>query len=74
MVDSNTIKDNITKHKQYYYSKLEILDDKQLEQFYLSRAHEFRIGELKIIKNRNLNIDPILLFRIRREVYRNNFS
>ena len=74
MIDSNTIKDNITKHTQYYYSKQNRLDDKQLEQLYLSQVHEFRIGELIIIKNRNLNIDHILLLRTRREVYRNNFS
>ena len=46
------------------------MDDKQLIQFYLARVHEFEIEELIIRKNRNLNIDPILLFRIRREVYR----
>ena len=74
MIDRNTIKDNITKHKQYYYSEVNILDDKQLIQFYLARVHEFKIGELIIIKSRNLNIDPILFFRIRKEVHRNNFS
>ena len=41
---------------------------------FIRRAHEIRIGELIIIKNRNFNIDPNLLFTIRREVYRNNFS
>ena len=61
MIDNNTIKDNITKHKQYYYSEINTLNDKQIEQFYLARVHEFRIGELIIIKSRNVNIDPILL-------------
>ena len=41
---------------------------------FIRRAHEIRIGELIIIKNRNFNIDHNLLFTIRREVYRNNFS
>ena len=27
MIDSNTIKDNITKYRQYYYSERNILDD-----------------------------------------------
>ena len=39
MIDRNTIKDNITKHKQYYYSEVNILDDKQLIQFYLAWVH-----------------------------------
>ena len=74
IIDRNTIKDNITKHKPYYYSEVNILDDNQLIQFYLARIYEFKIGELIIIKGRKLNIDRILLFRTRREVYRNNFS
>lgn len=28
MIDSTTIKDNITKHRQYYYSEQSRLDDK----------------------------------------------
>ena len=34
MIDSTTIKDNITKHRQYYYLEQSRLDDKQLEQLY----------------------------------------
>lgn len=42
-------------------------------QLYPSRAHECIVGELIIIRYINLNIDPILLSRIRGEVCRNNF-
>ena len=28
MINNNTIKDNITKHRQYYYSEINTLDDK----------------------------------------------
>lgn len=58
MIDNNIIKDNITKHSQYAN---------------LSRAYEFRVGKLIIIRNRNLIIDHILLTRIRREVSRKYF-
>lgn len=74
MIDSNTILNNISKYRQYYLLDQLDLDIKQVVQLYLSHTHEFRIEEFIIIKNRILNVDSILLDRIRKEVYRNNFS
>ena len=74
MIDNNTIKDNVTIHKQYYSLDQNDLDIKQLEQLYLLRVHEFRVGELIIIRNRNLKINPILLSKVREEISRDKFS
>ena len=74
MIDNKTIKDNITNHRQYYSLNKNDLDIKQLEQLYLPRVHEFRVGELILIRNESLNIYPILLSRIRKDISRDNFS
>lgn len=74
MIDNKTIKDNITNHRQYYFLNKNDLDIKQLEQLYLPCVHEFKVGELIIIRNESLNIYPILLSRIRKDISRDNFS
>lgn len=74
IVDYDEIQNNIIKLMQYYLLEPLDLNIKQLLQLYLQHAYEFRVGELVIIRNRNLNIDPILLSRTPREVFRNNFS
>lgn len=63
MSNYDAIMNNITTHMQYY--TLERFD---LVQLYLSQAHEYRVAELIIIKNKNLNIDHILLSIIKKEV------
>ena len=74
MIYNHTIKDNVTIYRQYYSLDQNDLDIKQLEQLYLLRVHEFRVGELIIIRNRNLNINPIILSRVREEISRDNVS
>lgn len=74
LVDYDEIQNNIIKLMQYYLLEPLDLNIKQLVQLYLQHAYEFRVGDLIIIRNRNLNIDPILLSRTPGEVFRNNFS
>lgn len=73
MLDYNAILNNISTHMQYYSLERSYLDIKQIVQLYISQDYEFRVGELRIIKKRNLNIDPIILNKIKKEVLRNNF-
>lgn len=73
MLDYNAILNNISTHMQYYSLERSYLDIKHIVQLYISQDYEFRVGELRIIKKRNLNIDPIILNRIKKEVLRNNF-
>ena len=50
MLDYDAIMNNINTQMQYYTLEIYGLIIKQLVQLYLSQAHEFRVGELIIIK------------------------